>query len=506
MALKKKPGYTPSVLKNVFFQGISGIIGKVGGLVFTILIARTLFPELFGIYSLALTIILTIITFSDIGVGQTITRYVADSLGKKKNSKKEARSRFLFLIKIKIILAFIFALALFLLANPIANLFNKAALVVPLQIGSIYLFIGALYTAIGPTFLGIQKVKHSSIAETIFQISRVILIFIFLYYYKTVSVAFIVLAIAAAIALIYSLFIVIKKYRYLITGRQEQVERKRMFIFSAFLALSSLSSIFFTNIDKFMLGYYLPAEFLGYYTTIITIIGGALALTSFGVVVFPVFTQLKGLRLKKAVKRTFRYLTLVAVPATIGLTYLMVPSIQILYGAAYVPPEMKIPLILTGIFLSFLVFEAIISGLYATLFNAKEKPKFPALSMIIASVINIVLNIVFIFYFIKISPGYGLIGAGLATFISRYINLGILYFTARKKFKIRSGKAALLKPILASLVMLGFLFLFGYLFPLTILSWIIMLILAVAVYIGFMILIKGLDQKDFKLLKLILKK
>ena len=494
----KKEGLTHQVIHNAFFQGLSGIISKIGGFIFTIIIARLLFPEIFGLYSLALSIILILITVSDLGLGQTAVRYIAESLGKKK--KKEARSRYLFLLRFRFFIALITAVLLFFLANPLATLFKKPGLVLPLQVGSIYLFITALYGTIRPIFLAIQKLKYSAIAEAIFQTTRIALIFVFLYFYKTAWSVFVVLAFASFIALLFTFLTINKRFPFLIKGRKEKVERKRLLVFSGFLALGTLGMLIFGNIDKLMLGYFLEAKFIGYYNAILTLVSGVLGLTGFANVVFPVFTQLHGKRLKRAFKKTFYTIAIIAFPAAIGLAYIALPALQIFYGQAYVPAEYRTALLLTSVFLALLVLESLLSNVFVMLFNAKEKPKIPAFTTLAVSILNIILNLILITSLVKIKPSYGLIGAAAATFMSRYTRFGILASLSRKKLKT-SFEKSIFKPFLATLVMLAFLFIFDYFVDLNIFTGIVMILLAACIYFFVMFLIRGITKKDFKLVK-----
>jgi len=500
--MKNKISLVQKTVRNALFQSLSGIIAKIGGLIFTIVIARILFPELFGLYSIVLSLILTIVAVSDLGLSQTMVRYVAESLGIKNKRKawKQARSRFLFLLKFKFFISLAVSILLFLLAGLIAGLFKKPELTLPLQVGSIYLFVVSLYGLINQIFLSLQKLKYSTIAESIFQFSRIVLIFVFLYFYKNVTSVFIVLAISVFFALIFSIFLLRKRFKFLFKGKREPVEKKRLLTFSGFLMLSSLNIIVFANIDKLMLGYFLEAKFIGFYAVIVAIISGVLGLMSFGGVVFPVFAQLKGERLRNAFRNSFHYISIVVFPTTIGLAYVFLPALRIFYGGAYVPPGYKITLIITSVLLSFLILERILSGLYAIMFNAKEKPKIPAVTILVVSILNIIFNFIFIYFLIQIKPEYGLIGAASATFLSRYIYFFTLIILGKKRLKILPRKKSILKPIFASLVMLVFLFVFDYFVPLTILWGILMIICAIIVYIGFMFLIKGLTKKDLSIL------
>ena len=380
LKMEEKNSESKRVVQNAFYQSILGIGGSICGLIFTVVVARMLFPEAFGIYSLTLTIILTLVTLSDLGIGTAITRYVSDSLGKKSTSaKKEARSRFMFLLKFKAISSIILSLLLFVFAGLVSTLFKKPDLVLPLQIGAVYMLILSIYGIISPLFLALEKVKYSTFAGLILEFSRVVLIFVFLYFYKNVAAVFIVLSIALLLAMIYSFFVISKKYKFLLYGKIKPVERRRLLLFSGFLALNSLNAVIFTNIDKLILGYFpIDIKFIGFYTAIFTVISGVTGLLGVGGVIFPVFVHSHGEKLKLAFKKTFHYLFLFTFPVTVGLAYTFVFFLKLLYGAAYVPVEYQLTIFITSIFLSTLVLEGILTSLYSTLFNAKEKPKWPS--------------------------------------------------------------------------------------------------------------------------------
>jgi len=72
------------VLKNSFFNFFANILIRLGGIIFTAIIARFLLPEKFGIYSLALSIVLIFLTLTDMGINQTLLRYLAFSFPKNK--------------------------------------------------------------------------------------------------------------------------------------------------------------------------------------------------------------------------------------------------------------------------------------------------------------------------------------------------------------------------------------------------------------------------------------
>ena len=491
---------TPSkIIENILFQGFSGIASKIGSLIFTILVARILFPKMFGIYSLALTIIIILAAFSDMGLASSITLFIAESIGYEK--KKQARSRFWFLLRLKFVIAIVVSAGLFIGAGLIAAFFKKPDLIIPLKIGSFYLLASSIYGIITPIFLSVQKLKYTAISALIFQLSRIGLILFFFLLLKlppNIQSIFIFMILSTMVAIIFVMWIMVKKYSFLVNGEIEPVERKRMLKFSSIVAMSSLGILLFTNIDKIVLGFYLEAEFIGFYSAIMTVISGVIGIIGIGTVFFPIFIQLEGSKLKEAFKRSFHYISLITFPASVGLAFILIPMLKILYGISYVPPQYEFILIITAILLSLLILESIFSNFYRILFDAKEKPSVPAYINIIASITNIILNIIFITYLIKINLALGLIGVALATFITRFGGLMILAILSKRKLNISPNKLSLIKPLVASLFMLGYLFLFKKLFSLNILTGIVMILSAGIFYILIIFLIRGIDLKEIK--------
>lgn len=81
-------GETGVALKNSVYQFLTNLTTKVGSLIFTIILARILMPELYGNYSLALATILIFAAISDLGIGNSLIRFVSREIGRR-NWKKQ---------------------------------------------------------------------------------------------------------------------------------------------------------------------------------------------------------------------------------------------------------------------------------------------------------------------------------------------------------------------------------------------------------------------------------
>jgi len=486
-----------SVLRNSLQHSLSTLINRAGGLVFTIIVARMLSPELFGIYSLTLSLMLIALTFADFGLGQTLIRYVSDSLGKK--DKTLARSYFRYLLKFKLLLAFAFSLALFLLAKPVSILiFKNPALVFPIWASSFYLFVVTILDFLTFAFFAAKVVKFYTVRETIFQILRVsltpIALLIFSVKLKVVGI-FLALTIASIIALVVTIYFLRKNYSFLFTGKEKWIDKKKLLRFSFLLIIGILPGVFFTYIDSIILGAMVPVEYVGFFRAAYTISTSIGSLLMFYLVLMPFFTQLEGKELQNLFKKIFHFSSIVAFPLAFGVAILSVPVISLLFGQEYLPAALPLRI------LSFMVIDIALFSYFPAIFQAKEKPEVPTKLVAIAAALNIALNLILIRYFVSIDVSLGMVGASIATFISRFAFGLTIGFMAARQLKLKPDASSIFKPLFASIIMSAFLILLMNALPNTIAYWILGAISAAVIYLLVLFLIKGIKKEDFSYIK-----
>jgi O-antigen/teichoic acid export membrane protein len=141
-----------------------------------------------------------------------------------------------------------------------------------------------------------------------------------------------------------------------------------------------------------------------------------------------------------------------------------------------------LPIMIAAVLISLLIIEGAFSGIYNSLLMAKEKIKKPAVVLAILTMLNILLN----YIFIKIALPFGAIWAlpavASATFLSRYANLLALEKITRKTFNFSLPSKDIFFCFLASFVMLGFLLAFEYFFNPGIWLSLFMIVIAAGVY------------------------
>lgn len=494
------PSVAKRVLRNIVFNTTTVIIGRVAGLILTVILARLLLPELFGYFALALSVASIFQSLVDSGTSSAIIRYVAAAVGKKQLSL--ARGYFRFLFRIRFWLSLLVGTLLFIFAKQIAiYVFNKAALILPLQALAPFIILQTVFGSYYALFYAVQKVKYATASMATYDISRVIFaptfIFFASYFGLTtflVESAVIALSISTLLASFVVLFFAFTKEPEFFKKAAAPIVgavRAKLLKFLGFISIGIISGIVFAYIDIIMLGIFLPAQFAGFYRASVAIVFAIIGLISVTAVLFPVFTQFEGRHLLAAFQQVFKYSAILSIPCAFGLALIAQPTVRIIFGQEYIPAA--VPLLL----LSFLIIEGVNSSLYSTLFYSKEQPKWPTISMIIATFMNIILN-----YFMILR--WGMFGAAMATLISRYFNFIVLAVLARQKLKITPLVSLIYKPIAAALVMTAVL-LFLPLPSIIIPTILLKIVLGAAVYFGFLWVLKGISTADVLYMKKLLK-
>jgi O-antigen/teichoic acid export membrane protein len=284
------------------------------------------------------------------------------------------------------------------------------------------------------------------------------------------------------------LFTLKRRYNTLFHSGASRVERGRVIRFLSFSSIGSISGVVFGYVDIIMLGIFLPAEFAGYYKATTNILHGIAGLTAISGVLFPVFTQLEGKSLEDGFKKVFKYSSILSFPFAVSLAYFSEQIIGVVYGVEYLPAALPL-LILSPI----IIFDS--TNFFGNLFGAKEKPQYLTAVSIISMMLNVVLN-----YFLILR--FGMIGAAIATTISRFFNMATIGILSSMILKISPGADSIYKPLFAALVMFGFLHLLPH--SLTLFIGISELCIAMAVYFAVMLLIRGIGREDLRYAKMIL--
>ena len=502
MKQKKTENLSKIAVKNSAYTFASIAISKIGALIFTIVVARLLLPELFGVYSLVLSIIIIAMTFTDFGINSASIKYVSEELGR--DNKDKARSYFKYLLKIKGTLIFLVILIVLLMAKFLSyNVFNKPLIFLPLIFASLFILMESARDFFGTLFIAKKDFQPLPLFEFVIQLSKIIFsitaITILSDAFK-VSGIFVAFALSGFIYLLLSLSLLLKRNKEFFFGKKVKIEKSRVLNYIKFVSLTTISLAFFGAIDILMLGKFVEASYIGYYRVAIGLAFTVSALLSFSGILLPIFTQINKERLERGFQKVFRYIIMLAIPAAFGLIFMSGFAVFFLYGKEYMPSVYPLYI------LSLLIITSPLFEIYSILFKAKEKQKILAKFTFIALILNIFLNYILIKSFLLVSQEYAIFGAAIATLASRTFLLGFLIIKTKSQFKINLEKSHFIKPILATVVMVTFLIIFNNYVNLNFFLGIIEIFMAILIYFTSLKLLKGVNTSDFELIKQIFKK
>jgi O-antigen/teichoic acid export membrane protein len=209
----------------------------------------------------------------------------------------------------------------------------------------------------------------------------------------------------------------------------EEVVQLRKFILP--LSVTALSGMFFGFIDTLMLGHYVDATYIGYYSAAFGLIGAAGTLISFmGGALLPIFSRMKNAPLERVFKRVRILSILIGLFATI-FTFFAAKYILLIYGPAYLPGTLLLQIF------SLLLIVIPITSIYESYLMSQEKTLVMAWVLIASTIMNIVLNYFFINIGLRTSMFDALLGACIATIISKIFYLaGLIIFKLKGKNKL----------------------------------------------------------------------
>jgi O-antigen/teichoic acid export membrane protein len=416
-------GNSGAAIKNSIYQFSSTFAAKIGSLLFVVILARILMPELFGLYSLALGTILVFSYFADLGISQTLTRFVSREISKSKDSKAKAYTFYLFKIKLLITLGI---LLIFLLLSKTFSLYYQKPIFLVLLSGSLYLVSISLAGFLQGFFQSLNDFKTPFMREIIFQLLRIVLIPLFALYFvskgvsgeKTLIFIFIFFGFLW-MAMSLFLFLVAKKTSIFLSkdSKLSTKEKKEVNSFFKSLLVFSIFSVIFTYADIFILGGFVSSEYIGYYQAAMGLVGSLSALILFSNSLLPVFSRLKGNTLEIGFKKALR-LTLVISCTLFVISFLSSEIIvNLLYGKVYAP---AIPFF-RG--LCFLLILWPLTFLYNGYFIAKGKPRVIRNLLVFTASFNLILCLLLVYFFSKQRNSLAVGGLIFGTILSNILYL-----------------------------------------------------------------------------------
>lgn len=444
------------VSKSSFRGGLLLFIGMLSSTIIlaftTILIARLLGPDDYGLYSIVLTVPSILITVSDLGISPALTRYSASL------RRGDEEHRLIRLIEVglisKTVFTIIISAIMFVMADPISSkILNRPGMGSLLRIASLYLIGQSLLTSLNSVFVGLDEAGKNSLLQNLQAIIKTIAAptLIILGFGLTGALLGIGLGYIISTAIGMALLIAIS----LSNLKSKQVTPENPFSFAeglntlvsygAPLYLSSLLFSFQTQVRNILLALHSSNESIGNFTTALnfTILISVLA-SPIATTLFPAFSKLSLKEHKESLETMFRmsvkYTSLIIIPAATGLALLSSEIVIILYGAQY----QSAPKFLSIYSLSFFL-TAI--GMYITgsLLNSQGDTK----TTLKVNILSLTVNLSLALYLI---PRHGVIGLIASILTSQTVSTIYSLIKIKNMYQMSIDYNSSIRIIVSSLI------------------------------------------------------
>lgn len=401
-----------TIFKNMSWLLISQIIASVCGFVWTILMARYLGVNNYGILGFAVSITGILGIIDDMGISSHIVRHISTNYESAPKYLGNAIPLKAIFGIVKLILTLII---LFLLKIDEYTIFITLLFSIEMIFKS---YINSLFGA----FQAFEKGKYQGIGNILMNTTTLLFILISIYAdleLLGVSISYILANLIAFIYVYYTLNKHIVKPKF----ELDWEFCKKITLFSLPFAITGILYTIYYSIDLIMLTKLIGDYATGIYNATYKLIAVLnLFYSAYTAVIFPVMSKFFKNDKKLLVisyEKSIKYLMLVMIPIAIGTVFYSLNIIQLIYGNQYDAAASVLSILIWTVCLLF------ISGASNTLLNASHKETTVTKIYAIAAVFNIILNFFMIPYF-----SYN--GAAITTVLSDVLIVALQTYVIHK--------------------------------------------------------------------------
>jgi O-antigen/teichoic acid export membrane protein len=312
--------------RGLFWVAFSNVLIKVINLMITVILARLLDPEHFGLVSLGLVVVNFFEIFRDMGIGTALI-YKKDEVDKAANT-----AFFLFPV-----IAAVFYVISYFIAPLAAGFFNEPQVSTIIRALSLIFVIWSFGTL--PSVLLDKNLdfKKKVIPQIIPKIG---------YGITAISLAFNGFGVWSLVIgrLMLELLSVLSIWPVVSWRPSYTFDRKtaiELLNYGKQVVGANILVFLISIIDVTFIGRILGVDDLGYYSIAFGIAGllTSQVSTLMGNVMFPVYSKIKDQKatLKKAYLRTIKYVSFISIPATFGIFAVAWDFVKVVYGAKWLP-------------------------------------------------------------------------------------------------------------------------------------------------------------------------
>ena len=328
---------------------VSTLISAVG----TIIIARLLGADNYGLYTVALAAPNLISTFRDWGINSAMIRYSAQY--NSENNTSKIRGIFVSGLLFEVILGLSLSVLSFALSGFLATTFNRPAIAPLIQIASFYVLAGALMNAATAAYTGMETMHLNSIMLIVHSIAKTALIVTLVLLGLGTLGAVTGFSIATTIAGLTSVLLMFTIYRSLpkpTNGKLEVIATtKKLLKYGLPVSIGTILLGFLVQFYSYILAIYVSNNaIIGNYSVAVNFV---VLITFFATPVttmlFPAFSKLDAQKDKALFGSIFqysvKYASFIVVPVSAMVMVLAQPAISTIFQDRYVQAPLFLALL-----------------------------------------------------------------------------------------------------------------------------------------------------------------
>ncbi|PWB88070.1 flippase [Methanobrevibacter thaueri] len=387
-----------TIFKNMSWLLVSQIIASVCGFIWTILMARYLGVERYGIFGFATSFTAILVIIVDLGISTHIVRHIATDYDSAPKYLGNA-------IPLKVLFS-IACTIITLIALIIMNV-NELVIKVTLLF-TLEMIIKSYVNLFNGSFQAFEEGKYQGIGNTILHL--ILLVFILIAIFTDLGLYGIAVSyiLANAIAFIYEYYMLTKH----VTKPKYELDKefcKKITLLSVPFAVTGLLYTIYYSIDIVMLTNMVGSYATGIYNATYKLISVlTLFYSVYTAVIFPVMSRYyknDESLLLISFEKSIKYLMLVIIPLAVATAFYSAEVMHLIYGQSYKGGASVLSILIWTVCLLF------ISGACNSLLNASHKEVSVTKIYAIAAVFNVILN----FFMI---PHFSYDGAAITTVLS----------------------------------------------------------------------------------------
>ncbi|MEM0465183.1 MAG: flippase [Candidatus Pacearchaeota archaeon] len=459
--------------------------------------------ELYGLFSLAVSIITIIISITSLGLQGGLLRYISFYRGKKEIFK--IRYLINFSIYVSLISSFIAMLFLIFSAEFISiNIFHDIRLTIFLKWFSLTIPLSIFAGLFISTIQAYEEIKwYSAIRNIIDNGVKVFFLFLLIYLGFKVNAIILSYIIGVFAMFIISFFVCKRKIveifgKYNLSLIEKKKLRKEILVYSLPLILVGILLFLFTSTDSFIIGILRNVSDVGVYNTAIPIASLLTIVPSlFIYLFFPLITKEYAKNNLKFIeelgKQITKWIFLFNLPIFILIFLFPENIINIIWGSQYLPAINSLRFLAVGL-LFYSVFQS-----SENLISMIGKSNIVLFNISICAIVNLILGI----FFVK---KYGISGAAFVTMIVYILWSLIIILQIRKYLSIIPIKKELLKIFISCVISAILLLVVKSLISQNLIIIIFEILFFFLVYFFLVLVTKSLDKNDIMIINTIKKK